>query len=123
MTSITPPNRPRFIVFTEIMGLQKGEYVPCPLGKFPLMNKGELSQRARHIFSLLQPNYLCEYDESGAIGRRYRRHDELGTPCCITIDFETLENETVTVRDRDSMQQVRISQEHLLSYLQKQMHS
>jgi glycyl-tRNA synthetase len=63
----------------------------------------------------------CEYDESGAIGKRYRRQDELGTPYCITIDFDTLENNTVTLRDRDSMQQERVAIEDLPKILAQKL--
>ena len=60
---------------------------------------------------------MCSYDEAGSIGKRYRRQDEIGTPLCVTIDFDTLENNTVTVRDRDSMEQIRISVDELESYI------
>jgi glycyl-tRNA synthetase len=69
------------------------------------------------VFKTLQRFWHCEYDESGAIGKRYRRQDELGTPFCITIDFDTLENDTVTLRDRDSMQQERVPVAKLLEIL------
>jgi glycyl-tRNA synthetase len=58
-----------------------------------------------------------DYDESGSIGKRYRRHDEIGTPYCITIDFDTLEDESVTVRDRDTMEQKRMPIEELIQFL------
>ena len=60
---------------------------------------------------------MCTYDEAGSIGKRYRRQDEIGTPFCVTVDFETQENGTVTVRDRDSMQQIRIPAEELEKYI------
>jgi glycyl-tRNA synthetase len=60
---------------------------------------------------------MCTYDEAGSIGKRYRRQDEIGTPLCVTIDFDTLEDECVTVRDRDSMEQVRIKISELKDYV------
>jgi len=82
---------------------------PVKIAVFPLMKKEPLAEKARSVFALLQKFWVCEYDDSGAIGKRYRRQDELGTPFCVTIDFETIEkDDTVTLRDRDSMQQVRI---------------
>jgi glycyl-tRNA synthetase len=81
--------------------------------KEPLVDKAEL------VFAMLQKLWYCEYDASGAIGKRYRRQDELGTPFCVTIDFETLENDTVTLRNRDSMQQERVSIGDLAKTLQR----
>jgi glycyl-tRNA synthetase len=60
------------------------------------------------VFDRLKLHFLCQYDEKDAIGRRYRRQDAIGTPFCVTIDFETIENDTVTIRDRDTMKQERI---------------
>ncbi|HAA25907.1 MAG TPA: glycine--tRNA ligase, partial [Ruminiclostridium sp.] len=60
--------------------------------------------------------YVCEYDETGSIGKRYRRQDEIGTPYCVTYDFDSLEDKKVTIRERDSMQQVRIPIEHLKDF-------
>jgi glycyl-tRNA synthetase len=65
--------------------------------------------------------FNCFYDEKGAIGRRYRRQDEAGTPFCITVDGQTREDNTVTVRDRDSMEQVRVSTDQLLSHLREKL--
>lgn len=81
---------------------------PVKVAVFPLMKKEPLAEKAEKIFHELQTLTACEYDESGAIGKRYRRQDELGTPFCVTIDFETLENDTVTLRDRDTMKQERV---------------
>jgi glycyl-tRNA synthetase len=82
---------------------------PVKVAVFPLMKKEPLADKARKVFEELQAITDCEYDESGAIGKRYRRQDELGTPFCVTIDFDTLENDTVTLRDRDTMKQERIA--------------
>lgn len=68
---------------------------------------------------MLAKRFMVDYDEAGAIGKRYRREDEIGTPLCITIDFDTLEDETVTVRDRDTMQQVRVPISGLVEYIDK----
>ena len=92
---------------------------PVKVALFPLMKKEPLSEKARSVFALLQKHWACEYDESGAIGRRYRRQDELGTPFCITIDFDTLENDTVTVRERDSMKQERVPISQLITELSR----
>lgn len=94
---------------------------PVKVAVFPLMKKEPLAEKAKQVFDQLQSLWVCEYDESGAIGKRYRRQDELGTPYCITIDFDTLENETVTLRDRDSMQQERIPISDLVGLLSQKL--
>ncbi len=76
-----------------------------------------LGDKAKEIYAKLKKNFMCTYDEAGSIGKRYRRQDEIGTPFCVTIDFETLENETVTVRDRDSMEQIRLPINELADYI------
>jgi glycyl-tRNA synthetase len=90
---------------------------PVKVAVFPLMKKEPLAEKAMAVFKKLQKFWLCEYDESGAIGKRYRRQDELGTPFCLTIDFDTLENDTVTLRDRDSMKQERVPIDKLVDIL------
>jgi glycyl-tRNA synthetase len=90
---------------------------PVKVAVFPLMKKEPLAEKAKAVFKKLQTHWLCEYDEGGAIGKRYRRQDELGTPFCLTIDFDTLENDTVTLRDRDTMKQERIGIEKLIEVL------
>jgi glycyl-tRNA synthetase len=85
------------------------------------MNKEPLAPVAEKVFHKLQALWNCEYDVSGAIGKRYRRQDELGTPFCITIDFDTLENDTVTLRDRDTMQQTRVPISGLLEILSEKL--
>ena len=74
-------------------------------------------EKARQVYKLLSKSFMCTYDEAGSIGKRYRRQDEIGTPFCITIDFDTLNDETVTIRDRDSMQQIRLPISELTSYI------
>ena len=85
---------------------------PIKIGILPLSKK--LTQKAEELFHLLSKHYRVELDDRGSIGRRYRRFDEIGTPFCITVDFDTLEDNTVTIRDRDSMEQVRVDIEELL---------
>ena len=79
---------------------------PYKVAVLPLSKK--LSEKAEEVYSKLSKKFMCDYDEAGSIGKRYRREDEIGTPYCVTIDFETLEDNQVTVRDRDTMEQVRI---------------
>jgi glycyl-tRNA synthetase len=90
---------------------------PIKAAILPLVNKDGMPEVARKIEADLRPYLRIFYDDKGAIGRRYRRMDEAGTPFCITVDTQTLQDETVTVRERDSMQQVRISINNLLTYL------
>lgn len=83
---------------------------PVKCAVLPLVkNNEELVGKAREVFDLLKMHFLCQYDEKDAIGRRYRRQDAIGTPYCVTIDGETIENGTVTIRERDSMQQERVA--------------
>jgi glycyl-tRNA synthetase len=87
----------------------KSELAPIRAAVFPLLNKAELKEKAREVFqNLRDASIFVEYDGSGSIGRRYRRQDEIGTPYCITIDYETLEDDAVTIRERDTMKQVRV---------------
>ena len=91
---------------------------PVQVAVFPLMkNKEELVVKAREVFDMLRPHLRCEFDDNGNVGKRYRRQDEIGTPFCITIDFDTLEDDTVTVRDRDTMEQTRIKITELEGFL------
>jgi glycyl-tRNA synthetase len=82
---------------------------PNKVAILPLVKKDGMPEKAREIFDRLKYDYMCQYDEKDAIGRRYRRQDAIGTPYCITVDHQTLEDNTVTIRERDSMQQDRIS--------------
>jgi glycyl-tRNA synthetase len=90
---------------------------PIKAAIFPLVNKDGMPEIAREIESELRRNFKVSYDDKGAVGRRYRRQDEAGTPYCITVDTQTLEDKTVTVRDRDTMQQERIAIDQLSRYL------
>ena len=76
------------------------------------------SEKAEEVYAKLSKNFMCDYDEAGSIGKRYRREDEIGTPYCVTIDFDTLDDECVTIRDRDTMEQVRVKIDELESYIQ-----
>lgn len=80
---------------------------PYKIAVLPLSKK--LSPKSNEIYEKLSKLHMCDYDESGSIGKRYRRQDEIGTPFCVTVDFETLENETVTLRNRDNMKQTRVN--------------
>jgi len=86
-----------------------------------LMKKDGLPEKARTIFEDLKFRYMCQYDEKDAIGKRYRRQDAIGTPYCITIDHTTLEDDTVTLRFRDSMEQIRIPIEQVKAILDKEL--
>ncbi|MCX6796408.1 MAG: glycine--tRNA ligase [Candidatus Falkowbacteria bacterium] len=94
--------------------------VPVQVAIFPLLkNKPQLVEKAKSIFVELKNKYMCEFDDNGNIGKRYRRQDEIGTPFCVTVDFDSLENGDVTVRDRDSMKQERVKIAELKNYFEK----
>jgi glycyl-tRNA synthetase len=90
---------------------------PVNAAVFPLVNRDGMPENARAIANDLQKRYRVFYDDKGAVGRRYRRQDEAGTPFCITIDSQTLEDRTVTIRDRDSMEQIRVADTKIGGYL------
>jgi glycyl-tRNA synthetase len=90
---------------------------PVKAAVLPLSRNEELSPIARELAAELRKNWNIDFDDSGAIGRRYRRQDEIGTPFCVTVDFDTLEDKAVTVRERDTMQQERVSLDKLPGYL------
>jgi len=94
---------------------------PMQVGIFPLVKKGGLPEIAKQIEADLRPYYRVFFDQKGAIGRRYRRQDEVGTPFCITVDFDSLEDETVTLRERDSLAQDRYKMSELKEVLWKKM--
>jgi glycyl-tRNA synthetase len=92
------------------------ELAPVKYAVFPLLkNKPELVEKAREVYKKLSQKYMCEFDDNGNIGKRYRRQDEIGTPKCVSIDFTTLEDGTVTVRDRDTTEQVRVKIDELIN--------
>src|SRR3990167_7332095 len=95
---------------------------PYKVAVFPLLaNKPELVKKARGIFDQLRFSFHSTWDERGNIGKRYFSQDEIGTPWCITVDFETLENDTVTIRDRDTMKQERVAVDKVSDYLQNKL--
>ena len=94
---------------------------PIKAAVFPLVNRDGMQEFARKIERTLRPHFTVFYDDSGAVGRRYRRQDEGGTPFCITVDSETLQNQTITVRDRDSMKQERIGADSVVRYLRERL--
>ena len=94
---------------------------PYKIAVLPLSKKDTLTPVAEEVLHLLQPHYMCDYDETQAIGKRYRRQDEVGTPLCVTVDFDTLEDRAVTIRDRDTMEQVRVPIEGLLETVRSRL--
>ena len=94
---------------------------PYKVAVLPLSKKDTLTPTAREVLSLLQPHWMVDYDETQAIGRRYRRQDEIGTPYCVTVDFETLDDRAVTIRERDSLEQVRVPIDGLVDELRSRL--
>jgi glycyl-tRNA synthetase len=94
---------------------------PYKVAVLPLSKKEELTPVAREVLGLLQGRWMCDYDETQAIGRRYRRQDEIGTPLCVTVDFDTLDDRAVTVRERDSMEQVRVPIEQVVEVVESKL--
>ncbi|MBU2635903.1 MAG: glycine--tRNA ligase [Bacteroidetes bacterium] len=94
---------------------------PTKASIFPLVNRDGMPEIAKNIEKELRPHLRVFYDDSGAVGRRYRRQDEAGTPYCITVDSQTLQDQTVTVRDRDTMVQERVAMDKLLEYLRTKL--
>jgi glycyl-tRNA synthetase len=92
---------------------------PYQVAVLPLSKKSELENVSREVLELLQPHFMCDYDVTQSIGRRYRRQDEVGTPYCVTVDFDSLEDRAVTVRDRDTTEQVRVPIAELLASLRE----
>ncbi len=90
---------------------------PTKVAVFPLLRKDGHPEKAKEVYKVLRENYQCFYDEAGNIGKRYRRQDEAGTPICVTVDHQTLEDQTATVRDRDSLEQSRVKIEALKSFI------
>ena len=94
---------------------------PITVAVLPLSRNERLVPTAREVLELLQPHFMTDYDETQSIGRRYRRQDEAGTPYCVTVDFETLEDRAVTVRDRDTLTQDRVSIDKLFDHLKERL--
>lgn len=95
---------------------------PIKVAIFPLVkNKPDIVKKAKEVYEILKIHFMCQYDESDSIGRRYRRQDEIGTPFAITIDFETLEKDDITLRDRDTMKQDRVKIKDLIKILEEKL--
>ncbi|MFH1822603.1 MAG: glycine--tRNA ligase [Patescibacteria group bacterium] len=100
----------------------KPNIAPYKIAVFPLLkNKPKLVKKAREVYDKLKKDYVCEFDDNGNIGKRYRRQDEIGTPYCVTVDFDSLDKDDVTVRDRDSMKQVRVKIKELGEYFKDRL--
>ena len=94
---------------------------PYKVAVLPLSKNERLTPAAREVAASLRPHFMITYDETQAIGRRYRRQDEIGTPFCVTVDFDSLEDHAVTIRERDSMAQVRVPIADLVPALQERL--
>lgn len=106
---------------TEVVLRLDKRLAPIKVAFLPLSKKEPLQQLTAEIQSKIRKDYMTQYDETGSIGKRYRRQDEIGTPYCVTVDFDSLEDKMVTVRDRDTMQQERVAIEELGTYLDEKL--
>ena len=95
---------------------------PVKVAVLPLSKKEELSKVAKTIFEKLSKQFVCEYDETQSIGKRYRRQDEIGTPLALTVDFESLKDKKVTLRDRDTMKQERVKIDEVAEEISRRLH-
>lgn len=94
---------------------------PIKVAVFPLVKKDKLPDVAKQLYDELKKDFMVAYDEAGSVGRRYRRQDEIGTPWCITVDFDSLKDNCVTIRDRDSRKQERIKITRVKEYLESRL--
>ena len=108
---------------TEITLKLPKQLAPIKVAVLPLSRKEELTKPALAILKELQKHFMCQYDETGSIGKRYRRQDEIGTPFCATYDFDSPKDGKVTIRDRDTMEQERVGISELADYLLKKLHT
>ncbi|MCI8760018.1 MAG: glycine--tRNA ligase [Clostridia bacterium] len=92
---------------------------PYKVAILPLSKK--LSNKAQEVYQKLSKKFMCDYDEAGSIGKRYRREDEIGTPYCVTVDFDTLEDDTVTIRNRDTMEQIRLKIDEVATWVEEKL--
>jgi glycyl-tRNA synthetase len=97
------------------------DLAPTKVAVLPLSRNDRLVPTAEAVFDLVKPHWMCDYDDAGSIGRRYRRQDEVGTPFCVTVDFDTIDDRAVTVRDRDSMTQDRVPVASLVEHLRTRL--
>ena len=94
---------------------------PVTVAVLPLSRKEPVANLAQEIWTKLRPHWTTQYDDTQSIGRRYRRQDEIGTPLCVTVDFESLEDDSVTIRDRDTQEQVRVRIDELTDTLRDRL--
>jgi glycyl-tRNA synthetase len=94
---------------------------PVKVAILPLSRNEKLSPLAKEVATLVRPHFMSQFDDAQSIGRRYRRQDEIGTPLCVTIDFDSLEDHAVTIRERDSMEQSRVRIEELVEVLREKL--
>jgi len=94
---------------------------PVKVAVLPLSRNADLSPKARDLSAELRRRWNVDFDDASAIGRRYRRQDEIGTPYCVTVDFETLEDQAVTIRERDTMKQERVGLDAVVAYLSERL--
>ena len=106
---------------TEELLSIKPQFAPIKLGIFPLVNKEGMPEVAEKIYLDLRKHYTAEYDPKQSIGKRYARMDEAGTPFCVTIDGQSIDEQTVTVRDRDTGNQLRVAIEQVVDYLKERV--
>ena len=114
------PNTKGGVDTRTVLRLDK-RLAPVKAAVLPLSRNADLSPKARDLAAALRQNWNVDFDDAGAIGRRYRRQDEIGTPFCVTVDFDTLQDDAVTVRDRDTMQQERVSLDQVEGYLKAKL--
>jgi len=106
----------------EILLKLDKKIAPIKIAVLPLVrNKPELVKKAKEVYQLLKPHFVCQYDELSSIGRRYRRQDEIATIFCLTVDFESLKQDDLTIRDRDTMKQERVKIKDLVKVLEKKL--
>ena len=110
------PHRPVLLRFHP-------DIAPFQVAVLPLSKKDTLSPTARSVYDVLRQNFNTQYDDTQSIGRRYRRQDEIGTPLCVTVDFDTLDDDAVTIRNRDTMEQIRVPIENLEAAIRDQMNA
>ncbi len=103
-----------------VLALHK-DLAPIKVGVLPLSRNDQLLPESRRVFDLVKSRWMVDHDDAGSIGRRYRRQDEVGTPFCVTVDFDTLQDAQVTVRERDSMRQDRLPIANLVGYLEERL--
>jgi len=97
------------------------DLAPIKVAVLPLSRNERLAPEAKRLHELVRQRFISQYDDAGAIGRRYRRQDEIGTPLCVTVDFDTLDDRAVTVRERDSMAQERVAIQDVIAYLEERL--